>query len=148
MSAKRLGEILPQALENLKELKPQSSKDLALTLKDDVKGKQELGVLLSQFFDTMKLYGKEPEQLKSTAALFNFALADYPAENIRQAFAYHLQISTEMPTPADIVNIMRRGNKPPLDRSVYIRLSKKDPQDRDRADWAYINEYEEFMIHG
>lgn len=96
----------------------------------------------------MKLYGKEPEQLRSMAGLFQFALADYEAEKIMKAFAYHLQISSEMPTPADIVNIMRRGNRPPLDRSVYVRLSKKDPYDRDREDWDYIREYEEFMIHG
>jgi hypothetical protein len=96
----------------------------------------------------MKLYGKEAGQLKSAAALFQLTLSDLPIDKIRDAFRFYLQNYTDMPTPADICNIVKRGNKPPLDRSVYVSISKKDPELRTSADWAYMREYEEFQIHG
>lgn len=119
-----------------------------MTLKDDAEGRKTLAVILSQCFDTMKLFGKEPEQMESAGALFKLVLSDFPIDKIGEAFAYHLGHSAEMPTPADIVNIIRRGNKPPFERAVYVSISKKEPWDRSRDEWAYMREYEEFQIHG
>lgn len=96
----------------------------------------------------MKLYGKEPEQLRNTASLFSMVLADFPIEEITRAFTVHLQRSPEMPTPADICNIIRRNGKPPFDRSVYHSLTKKDPALRTREEWAYMRGYEDDLING
>ena len=119
-----------------------------MALRDDPEGKQTLAVILSQCFDTMKLYGREPDQLRNAASLFSMVLADFRIKDITRAFTVHLQRSPEMPTPADICNIIRRNGKPPLDRSVYVNLSKKDPQCRTREEWAYMREYEDDQIHG
>lgn len=99
-------------------------------------------------FDTMKIYGKEPEQLKNAAALFQLVLADFPIDKIQQAFVYHLQNSVEMPTPADIATIIRRGNKPPFERSVYVSISKKDAELRTSEEWQYMRDYERHQIEG
>lgn len=96
----------------------------------------------------MKLYGKEPEQLKNTASLFSMVLADFPINDITKAFTVHLQRSPEMPTPADICNIIRRGGKPPLDRSVYVSIGKKEAHLRTSEEWAYLREFEEDAIRG
>jgi hypothetical protein len=139
--------------------KPQSSKDLALPLRDDPVGKQQLAALIIQCFDALKLFGKEPEQLKNAAALFQFALADYPVEKINDAFKAHLQRSTEMPTPADICTLIRRGNKPPFNQSLYISLVQKRERTSfkengktwdclDAKETDYIREYEEFQLNG
>lgn len=96
----------------------------------------------------MKLYGKEPEQLKNAASLFSMVLADFEIGEITKAFTVHLQRSPEMPTPADICNIIRRGGKPPLDRSVYLYICKKYGGDRSKEEWAYMREYEDDAING
>lgn len=100
------------------------------------------------FFDTMKLYGKEPEQLDSVTRMFMFTLADYPYEKISEALRYYAKHYSEMPAPADIVTIIERGNKPPFDRSVYVTISKKDACQRTSEEWAYMRDYEAFQVRG
>lgn len=132
---------------------------MALPLKNDPEGRKQLGALIVQCFDALKLYGKEPEQLKNAAALFQFALADYPMEKINEAFRAYLNRSSEMPTPADICVLIRRSNKPPLEKSVYIALVQKRERttvkysygtydDLTNEEKQYIAEFEEFQIHG
>jgi hypothetical protein len=118
----------------------------------DERGKAELSILLLQCYDALKVYGKEPEQLKSVNAMFQLVLADYPMDKIREAFIFYMRHYSEMPTPGDIAQIiMRGGNKPPFERSVYVRLSQKRkefPEDMTREEWAYLNDYEKFVISG
>lgn len=104
--------------------------------------------MVFQCFQALKLYGREPEQLEAVNGMFQLVLAEYHLSDIRRAFAYYLSVSSEMPTPADICNIIRRGNKPPLERSVYVSISKKPPCERDTYEWSYMREYEAFLIHG
>lgn len=99
-------------------------------------------------FDALKTYGKEPEQLESVKKLMHFALADYPWEKIRDALAYYFKHNSEFPAPADIVQIIERGNKPPFDKAVYTTISKKHPADRTSDEWAYMREYESWVLHG
>lgn len=101
-----------------------------------------------QCFDGLKLYGKEPEQIENTVKLFRMVLADFPSDKIQSAFVTHLQRSSEMPTPSDIVQLINRGNKPAFDKAVYIRLEKKGYDARSRDEDEYMKEYEEFMIYG
>ncbi len=119
-----------------------------LTLREDDHAKEKLLDILGFCFNTLKTYGKEPEQLVAANRMFQFVLEDYPIEKITEAFKYYFKISTEMPTPADIVSIITRGNRPPLDKSVYIRISKMDGEDRTQDQWDYLHEYEEFAMTG
>lgn len=119
-----------------------------IPMKDDQPGKQRIGEALEMFHDSLKVYGRKPEQLESVTKLFMFALADYPVQKIVDAMAYYVRNFTEFPAPADIVQIIERGNKPPLDRAVYTSLSKKDPSHRNSEDWAYLRDYEKFHLYG
>ena len=114
----------------------------------DETGKVELTNILFQCFDSLKVYGKEPEQMKSTNAMFQLVLADYPIEKIREAFAFYLKFNSEMPAPADIAQIIERGNKPPFDKAVYVSISRKYGEDRSRDDWQYMRDYERFITSG
>jgi hypothetical protein len=90
-----------------------------ISLKDDPESKTRLNEALLMAFDALKTYGKEPEQLDSVKKLMHFALADYPWKKIQDALAFYFRHNTEFPAPADLVQIIERGNKPPFDRAVY-----------------------------
>lgn len=118
------------------------------SLKDDRDGRARLNEVILMAFDALKTYGKEPEQLDSVKKLMHFALADYTIQQVREAFAYYFKHNSEFPAPADIVQIIERGNKPPFDRAVYTSISKKHPADRSSDEWAYMREYEHWNLHG
>src|SRR3990167_9442020 len=82
-----------------------------VTLRTDTQAKQKLAAMLSQCFQSLKLYGKEPEAFEGTVAMFNLVLADYPIARSEQALVFYLKHNPEMPPPADIANIINRGNK-------------------------------------
>lgn len=148
---KSLAETVPQVLLQAKPkgLMPlPDAQPKAVVLHQDHQAKQQMAAMLTQLFLTLKTYGKEPEQLEALIPLFNLTLADYTFERIEKAFAFYLKTSNEMPTPADIANIIERGTKPPFDRSVYIAISKKHPEDRNTGEWEYMQDYERFIISG
>ncbi len=80
--------------------------------------------------------------------MFQFTLEEYPIDKISAAFKYYFRHNTEMPTPADIINIIQRGNKPPFDKAVYTALSKKKDYQRSFAEDDYVREYEKFFVCG
>lgn len=151
-----LANILPKALDQAKanaSNKPLSTAPAkSLALKDDQEGKKALANLLAQCFDIFPLYGREPEAADNIRRAFQYALADYTIEQVMEAFYYHLRHSKEFPTPADIVAIIERGgNKPPFERSVYVRLAQKRkdfPEDMAHEEWAYMDEYEKYIVTG
>lgn len=100
------------------------------------------------FFDALKTYGKQPAQLDAVTKLFLFSLSDYPVDKIIDAMAFYVRNYTDFPAPANIVQIIERGNKPPLDRAVYVTISKKPPEARTSDEWSYMREYERFSIDG
>ena len=102
--------------------------------------------MLQQCFQTLRIYGKEPEALESVIAMFRLVLADYPVGAITDGFRVWLKRSNEMPTPADIASIIERGGKPPLERAVYVSLSRKAAEQRTSDEWAYMREYEVYAI--
>lgn len=117
-------------------------------MKDDREGKARLNEVILMAFDALKTYGKEPEQLDSVKKLMHFALADYPWQKIREAFAYYFKHNTEFPAPADIVQIIDRGNKPAFERAVYVSISKKHADMRTSAEWQYMRDYEDWNLNG
>ena len=102
--------------------------------------------MLQQCFQTLRLYGKEPEALESVVAMFRLVLADYPVEKIIAGFVAWLKRSNEMPTPADIANVIERGGKPPLERVVYVAIAKRDAAMRTAEEWAYMRDYEAYAV--
>lgn len=119
-----------------------------LALSNDQEGKRRLTNLIFQCYDSLKVYGKEPEQLDNLNKMFHLVLAEYPIEKIEAAMAFYLKHNTELPAPADIANIIERGNKPPFDRTVYVAISKKRPEERDSDEWEYMRDYERFAVSG
>jgi hypothetical protein len=118
------------------------------TLIDDPNGRKELTNFLFQCFDALKVYGKDPEQLQNLNSVFQMVLADYTLDQVRKAFSFYLKHNSDLPAPADIVNIIERNGKPPLDKSIYIAISKKHESDRTGQECLYIKDYERFMITG
>ena len=104
--------------------------------------------MLYQCFQTLKLYGKEPDSLESALATFQLVLSDFPFSKIKDAFAFYLKHNNEFPSPSDIAQIICRGNRPPLDKSVYVSISRKEAELRTPEEWGYMREYEEFSIRG
>jgi hypothetical protein len=104
--------------------------------------------MLTQCFRALKLYGRDADDFDAINAMFQLVLADYPIDKIKQAFAVYLKRCNELPAPADIVQIIERDGKPPLERAVYIAISKKQPEDRSSSDWAYMREYEKYSKTG
>ena len=86
--------------------------------------------------------------MESVIALFRLVLADYAMGVITDAFRIWLKRSNEMPTPADIASIIDRDGKPPLDRAVYVAISKRDPVSRTSEEWAYMRDYEDAALRG
>lgn len=117
------GQLVASASPNAPAAQPSEAQ--ALTLRESPTDRVQLSALLSQCFDGLKLYGREPEQLEGATALFNLVLADYPFAKIEKAFRAYLSRNTEMPTPADIAALIRRNGKPPLEKSVYTALVQK-----------------------
>jgi hypothetical protein len=156
---KKLGAIIPALISQVKAnaqeqplSNPPSSSAMPLLLMHDERGKAELSILLLQCYDALKVYGKEPEQLKSANAMFQLVLADYPMDKIREAILFYIRHNSGMPDPGDIAQIiMRGGNKPPFKGSVYVRLSQKRqefPEDLTHEEWEYIKDYEKFIVSG
>lgn len=118
---------------------------VATPLADDVAGQQVLAKRLYAEFHAMRTYGKEPESLESILPLFQNAVAKYPIQKILAALDLHASRSQEFPTRYDIVNLLKRGGRPPLSESMAVQISRKDPEERTDSDWAYMREFEAFQ---
>lgn len=149
----KLGQAAQEAVKQIEsktastEISQKSSTSLP-ALKDDQASRTRLTEVIEMAYNGLKVYGKEPEQLSDARKLFGFVLADYNIQQVREAFAYYFKHYSEFPAPADIANIIERGNKPPFDKAVYVNISKKHPEDRDADEWAYMRDYEAYMLNG
>jgi hypothetical protein len=99
-------------------------------------------------YDGLKVYGKEPEQLSNAEKLFQMVLSDYDIASIEKAVRFYMRHNSEFPAPADIANIIERGNKPPFEKTYYVALSKKQPEMRTQDEWDYMRDYERFLRTG
>ena len=57
-------------------------------------------------YNTLNLYGKQPEQLESYGRVFQMVLAEYKFSSIKEAFVRYLKNGTTLPTPADIIKLI------------------------------------------
>lgn len=152
-----LSNLIPRSLDQIKQngqLQQSSEQPKAVALHQNPEAKQKLAVMLLQSWNSLRSYGKDPEQLEGIIAMFNLVLADYPLQKIEEAFAFYLRSNNEMPAPADIANIIERGNKPPFERAVYLSLVKRKQADPyaygviTRAEEDYIADYERWIVTG
>lgn len=80
--------------------------------------------------------------LRAASALILDVCGQYPADKVAQALEIWMSRESTFPTPADIAGLIRRGGKPPLERAVYIRISKMEYADRTDEERRYMWEYE------
>lgn len=113
-----------------------------LVLSESAESKAKLDNYLLGCFTLQKLYGREPESYKAINGLFHTILASQPAEKVTKAFESWLERSQEFPTPADIINLIKRNGKPPLSEAQFIAISRKDGEDRTDAEWQYLRDYQ------
>lgn len=115
-------------------------------LSESLDGKVQIAEMVTQCFNGLNTYGKDAGQVGDAVKLFLFVLADYQPDEIFRAFRIFLEKNSRMPTPADIVSIIKRGGKQPLCKEVYIALSRKKPEARTFSEDDYMKEYENTMV--
>jgi len=67
--------------------------------------------MTEQCFDSLNIYGKEPEQLENMILMFIHALDEYHLPEIQKAFIDWVKTNAEMPTPAGIIQVIM-NNRP------------------------------------
>lgn len=97
--------------------------------------------LLAQTYASLKKYGESADTTEMRDMMFQEILGDYPMAIVRAAFLQYLKTAHEIPVPADILAIVDPATQP-LSEAVYIRISRKDPHERDSMDWDYLRAYE------
>ena len=122
--------------------------ETSLPVSQDLHGQGQMAEILTQCFQALNLYGKEPEQLAAAIPLFQMVLGDYPIGQIKSAFITWLRTNDTFPAPANIVSLIRRGGKPPLSEAVYVSISRKPADQRTKDDWAYLSDYEDYIRKG
>jgi len=112
-------------LVNLKRSHPSSPSgtEMVQTTKTSEQ-RAELATMLGQFLQILRGFGKTADNLESMIMGFEWALADYPHDDIKAAMGKWLRTSNEVPTPADIIAIIDPP-PPALDKTVYLSLKKK-----------------------
>jgi len=83
----------------------------------------QLTELLTQCFDALKVYGKEPEQVVNLIKVFVMVLGDYTFEQVHAAFRTYLKQSNELPAPSDIVKIIEPP-PPVYSSAMYVQIKK------------------------
>lgn len=136
IEAKPLRPSTSPTTSNAVALKPQE-----VALKDSVQAQNQLTDLLAQTYALLKKYGERSDQAELRDAGFQWMLAEYPIQRIEAAFRQYLRTAREIPTPADILAILDPKTQP-LDRAVYIRLSRKDPADIDWQERDFMRAFE------
>ncbi len=63
--------------------------------------------MVRQCFDSLNIYGKEPEQVENMILMFIHALQEYEIIEIKRAFVDWVKSNAEMPTPAGIIEIIQ-----------------------------------------
>lgn len=124
------------------------SSNSGLALIDNPDGQEEIAKEIHARFHAMKTYGKEPESLASITSTMLKDLIEFPAEKILLAFKTHAQRNEEFPITAALINLIKRNGKPPLKESDIIAIRKKDGEDRTRAEWDMLREWDSQQQEG
>jgi len=91
-------------------------------LLEDKEGRRKLSHLLLICFDSLDIFGKEPDQLENISHAFQLVLAEYDYSKIEKAFKIYMTEETVMPKPADIIKLIDKlDKKAAYDRSYPIQ---------------------------
>lgn len=110
-------------------------------IRDSVQAQNQLSRLLAQTYAALKKYGENADTTEMRDAMFQEILGDYAIADVEKAFLQYLKTAREVPIPADILAIVDPQTQP-LSEAVYIRISRKEPCDRDAAEWEYLRQFE------
>lgn len=86
--------------------------------------KQRLALALSRVCALQRQYGKTDAELETLVEGFCWVLGDYSMGLILAGIAEFVKRSNEIPTPADIANLVDPPT-PPLSAAVYVAYQKK-----------------------
>ncbi|TDE17686.1 hypothetical protein [Dyadobacter psychrotolerans] len=92
----------------------------------------------------LKKFGEASDVAEMRDMGFQMVLGDYPIDDVQRAFIQYLKTGKEIPTPADIVEILDPTVKPLCPRvyQSFVTRSKKGPFELTREEKAYIEHYE------
>lgn len=92
----------------------------------------------------LKKYGEAADSTQMREAGFQWVLEDYTIDQVTAAFKTYLKTGKEIPTPADIVEILDPTVKPLCPRmyQALVNRSKKGQFELTRQEWRYIEQYE------
>lgn len=94
------------------------------TISNCLDSQDQLTRLLQQTYALLKKYGEAADVAEMRDAGFQFMLGDYTIEQITSAFRQYLKTNREIPTPADIIEIIDPSTKP-LSTAFYLSLREK-----------------------
>jgi len=117
-------------------------------IKACLESQNQLTTLLAQCFLMQKGYGEKAEDALTRDAGFQWILGDYDIEQVKAAFLKYVKTHSDMPAPADIINII---NPPPpkIDWPLYIELKKRLRQSNvyvDQDERAFVRNCENLAI--
>ena len=98
-------------METTNQVKQNVSTGQQGCLKTNTEAQSRLTSLLVDCYQTLNVFGKEPESIQAMKRIFVLALADYDILQIEGAFVEYIRQSSVMPTPADIVQILEKNLK-------------------------------------
>jgi len=119
-----------------------------LTLADSPEAQQNLALALFEGFSALNIYGKKAVDIESITRAFATVLADDDPDDVMVALGLWMRRENKFPTPADIAGLIERGGKPPFSESMFVEINKKDPENRTKADWQYIQEFKAYRNQG
>ena len=92
----------------------------------------------------LRKYGEAADTTAIREAGFQWMLEDYTIEEVTDAFKQYLKVGKEIPTPADIIEILDPTVKPLCPRmySSLVARSKKGKFELTWEEWKYIEQYE------
>lgn len=92
----------------------------------------------------LKKFGESADVAEMRDEGFQMVLGEYPIEDVQRAFVQYLKVGREVPTPADIVEILDPSVKPLCPRmyQALVNRSKKGPFELTKHEWRYIEQYE------
>jgi hypothetical protein len=95
------------------------------TLIRDCKASQnQLTTLLAQVHLLLKGYGEKAEDAASRDAGFQWLLGRFTIEQVRDAFRVYVERRSDLPAPADIIQIIEPPPEP-LSAALYVSYQKK-----------------------
>lgn len=92
----------------------------------------------------LKKFGEASDVAEMRDDGFQMVLGDYPIDDVKNAFIQYLKVGKEIPTPADIIEILDPTVKPLCPRTYqrFVNLSKEGEFSLTNAERDYIYQYE------